>query len=163
MTNTWVTAGGSTFTFPGNGIDPLGLSVVIPAGGRLVKWVLHGMQACFNQSGSNQTNTGLWRHFCQLHFSAGPYSGRNIFFTERTLKQEYIAFHDSVINSTTYTMFANGCDVELGAEGQTSYGGPGKAAMTLQCQLSLTQGAPAMSAVVNNFAYQATFSALYTH
>jgi hypothetical protein len=158
---TWARTGTSTFTFPGSASALLNSTVTIPANARLVKLLGYHTVVDFNQAGSNQTALGLWSHFLQLKFTAGPYAGRIIRDERIALDQGYTVFFNALINQASYTMFTNTGDERLGFDQKCSYGGKGKAASTLQILTSLNEDAPAMSPTVNNFYYGYNFGALY--
>lgn len=161
MVYTWARTGTSTYTFPGSAGALLNSSVTIPANARLVKLLAYHTVCAFNQAGSNQTALGLWSHFAQVEFTAGPYAGRIIRDERKALEQGYTVFFNALINQASYTMFTTTGDERLGFDQKCSYGGKGKPASTLRILTALNQDAPAVSSAVNNFYYGYNFGALY--
>lgn len=157
----WLRAQVSTTVFPGAAHNLGYAGLVVPANARLVKFLLHGVNINFLQAGNNQTNLGLWTHFAQVSFTAGPYNGRLIRYETTACKSQQTVFFNPLINNASYTNFVLSGDHEHGFEQKCSFGGHGKAASTLTLLAALDMQSPALSQAVTNFYYQGEFAALY--
>jgi hypothetical protein len=157
----WLQSQVSTFTAPGGSLSLGYPPLTIPANGRLVKILHSNISFCWKQSGSHDTDLGLWSIQQQIHFTSGPYSGKTIRWQRNAVESMLMSTFNDVGIIPQFTGYYQGGDERHGFNQKTSYGGTGKGASVLQPDIKLVEIGAALGTSQTNFYYAGQFQALY--
>lgn len=161
LTFHWLQSQVSTFSAPGGSLSLRYPTVTIPANGRLVKILHSGISLAFKQSGSHDTDLGLWYISQQIHFTSGPYSGRTIRYQSDMVEANLMCYFQAISTIPQFTGYYQGGDERFGFNQKCSYGGAGKAASVLTPDIKLVNCGAALGTSQTNFEYNGQFQALY--
>jgi hypothetical protein len=134
-------------------------AIVVPAGGRIVRFQVN--QCAYQgvaQSG-NFNSIPLLNMVQQIHFTAGPYSGRNVWNSTRAIPFTVMPVIISLV--ANFVGYYNAGDDELSVNQKCSYGGPGKAASTIKFDCDIFADVPGTALVTPTNYVAVNFKVLY--
>jgi hypothetical protein len=98
------------------------VTLPIPAGGILKKFLCHHCLAHGVQGGNGFTAVGVWALTMTVTIASGTNIGREIFDTRRAIPGQHVAFFDVTTPQRIYNAYYSAGDKELGFNQQCSYG-----------------------------------------
>lgn len=121
-------------------------SVTIPAGGRLVRFVVNECAIHGTVSARGVNVVDNYTLSIAVRISSGAYSPRYIYQSLYRIPSAYTALYDPATLERIYSQWLNIGDAEVGTSRRTSYGGTGKAAFTLATEVRIDSETPGSNA-----------------
>lgn len=147
----WLTgsSGGGVYV---SGSAMPGIVLTVPAGGRMVKWIYNCYYAGWVSTAAGAGGVTPLQHGWAITINSTQYVNREIYWTRRLVPWFSVVNTTGNVNAVQIQTYHGGGDLELGAEGECSYGGPGKGAITVTHGgniAGIRTGAELVSGVVN--------------
>lgn len=124
-------------------------TITIPAGGRLVRFIGNDFDCHGIASAAGVGSVDNYKLTINIHISSGAYSPRDIFNGIYRFNSTTVALYDSATFERVYSQWLQIADQDIRLNQKTSYGGPGKAAFTIQTNIRIDSATSVSVAPLN--------------